>query len=366
MEKSMSINHVKKYVDIVIDAISSIFLPLVNLLCASGIMKGILVLFTTFNFLNETEGAYIVFNAISDALFYFLPVMVALTSAKKFKANIYTAGIIALILVYPSITTIFGAGTSISFFGVNIQPVNYPSNIIPVIMAVGLLHYIEMWLERILPTVIRGFLIPMISLAFITLLSLFVFGPIGTIFGDVLAVGYENIYNLSPLIAGLLLGGLIQVMVIFGFHWSLIPIAITNIALNGSDTILALMGPAVFAQAGAALAVFFKTKDLSFRATCLSATISAMFGITEPAMFGVNLPLKKPMIAVCCAGAVGGAIGGFTGASAISFAFPGLMTIPVFIGNGFVGFLISIVTGFILGFILTMIFKLEVNLPEKD
>lgn len=366
MIQNVFLVRVKKYIDVVINMISSIFLPLVNLLCASGIMKGILVLMTTFHFINESDGAYIVFNAISDALFYFLPVMVALTSAKKFKTNLYTSGIIALILVYPSLTSIFAQGTSISFFGLTIQAVNYPSNIIPVIMAIGLLHFVESWLEKVLPEVIRGFLTPMISLIVVTFISLFVFGPVGTVFGDMLAVGYENIYSLSPLVAGLFLGGLIQVMVIFGFHWSLIPIAITNIALNGSDTILALMGPAVFAQAGATLAVFFKTKDISFRSTCLSATLSALFGITEPAMFGVNLPLKKPMIAVCSAGAIGGAIGGLTGASAISFAFPGLMTIPVFVGQGFVGYLISIVTGLVLGFIFTMLFKFEASPVVKE
>lgn len=364
MDKSMTMNQIKKYVDIVIDTISGIFLPLVNLLCASGIMKGILVLLTTVHVINESDGAYIIFNAISDALFYFLPVMVALTAAKKFKTNLYTAVIVALILVYPTMTTIFDNGEVIPFFGLNIQPVNYPSNIIPVIMVVGLLHFVESWLDKTLPEVIRGFLTPMISLIVVTLASLFVFGPIGTIFGDILAAGYENIYSLSPLIAGLFLGGLIQVMVIFGFHWSLIPIAITNIALNGSDTILALMGPAVFAQAGASLAVFFKAKEKTFRSTCLSATLSALFGITEPAMFGVNLPLKKPMIAVCIAGAIGGAIGGFTGASAMSFAFPGLMTIPVFVGQGFIGYLISIVTGFVLGFIFTIIFKFETHTVE--
>lgn len=361
----MFTQRLKHYVDIVIDTISAIFLPLVNLLCAAGIMKGLLVLCTTFNLLSETSGTYLVFNAISDALFYFLPVMVALTAAKKFKANMYTAGVIALILVHPTLTAAFDSDTAISFFQLNIQPVNYPSNIIPVIMAVGLLHYIETWLEKTLPEVIRGFFTPMISLIVVTLATLFIFGPIGTVFGGFLATGYESIYGFSPLLAGLFLGGLIQIMVIFGFHWSLIPIAITNIALTGSDTILALMGPAVFAQAGAAIAVLIKSNDKAFRATCLSATISALFGITEPAMFGVNLPLKKPMIAVCLGGAIGGAIGGFTGASAISFAFPGLMTIPVFLGSGFIGYLISIIAGLIIGFVGTMLLKFDVTPVKK-
>ncbi|WP_261783083.1 PTS transporter subunit EIIC [Clostridium botulinum] len=148
-------------------------------------------------------------------------------------------------------------------------------------------------------------------------------------------------------------------MVIFGFHWSLVPLAINNIALNGYDTILALMGPAVFAQAGAALAVFFITKNKNLKTVAASASISAIFGVTEPALFGVNLLLKRPLFFVCLAGGIGGAVVGISGSSAISFAFPGLGTIPVFLGLGFKGFLIGCALGFIISFLLTIIFKFK-------
>lgn len=196
--------------------------------------------------------------------------------------------------------------------------------------------------------------------------TLFAFGPIGAVIGDVLAAGYEAVYSLSPVVAGLLLGAVIQPMVIFGFHWSFILIGMNNIAVGGTDTVLALMGPAVFAQAGAALAVMFKSRDRAFKSICLSATISALFGITEPAMFGVNLPRKKPMAAVCVGGGVGGAIAGFSGAQAISFAFPSLASLPVFFGDGFVLYLVSCLVGFAVALAVTMVLPYDEPAAASD
>lgn len=360
-----TLNKNDNFVNTIIDTISSIFLPLVNLLSASGIMKGLLAIALSVNFMNEGEGAYVVFNAMADSLFYFLPILLAFTSAKKFNANPYTAVVIAGVLLYPSLSEYFEASQSINFFSLSIPPVNYPSNVIVIIMAVGLLHYLEKGLNVFLPEIIKGFFTPIISIILVSLTSLFVFGPLGTTIGDILALGYETVYSASPVIAGIILGGVIQIMVLFGFHWSLIPLAINNIALNGSDTILALMGPAVFAQAGAALAVMLKSKDKEFKSVALSASISAFFGITEPASYAVNLPLKKPMIAVCIGGAIGGGIAGFAGSAAISFAFPGLVTIPVFLGNGFIGYIISIVVGFVVSFVITLLWKFEV-IQQKE
>ena len=217
---------------------------------------------------------------------------------------------------------------------------------------------------RILPDLIKGFFAPLICIVVVGLITLFVFGPIGNVIGDGLAAAYEFIYRISPIIAGGILGAIIQPMVIFGFHWSFILVAMNNISVKGSDTILALIGPAVFAQAGAALAVCIKSRDKSFRSICISAVLSACFGVTEPAMFGVNLPLKKPMIAVCAGGAAGGAIAGFSGAQAMTFAFPSLVTLPVFLGKGFGLYVVSCIVGFLTAFLLAMILKYDVVRTE--
>lgn len=348
----------RRVIDVIIDGISGIFLPIVSILSAAGIMKGLLAGAAALELISKTEGTYTVLNAMADSLFYYLPILLAYTSARKFGANPFTAVVIAGVLLYPSLTAIFADQESLQFFGMGVTSVNYPSSAIPIILAVGLLVYVERFCVKVLPEIIRDFFTPLISIVVVSAVTLLVFGPMGTFAGDALARGYSLVYNLSPVGAGMVLGAIIQPMVIFGLHWSLVPLAINNISVNGSDTLLALMGPAAFAQAGAALAVFIKAKDKKFKTLSLSASISALFGVTEPAMFGVNLPLRKPMIIVCCAGAVGGAMAGMFGSAAISFAFAGLVTLPAYLGEGFAGFLIACAAGFLIALIATLLVKL--------
>ncbi|MDO5146033.1 MAG: PTS transporter subunit EIIC [Eubacteriales bacterium] len=346
----------------IIDAISGIFLPIVNLLSAAGIMKGVLAILTTTGVLLTESETYLVLNAMGDSLFYFLPVLLAFTAGKKFGANPFTSVVIAGILLYPSLNTVLEAGNTVRFFGLPLKGVTYHSSVIPIILAAGLLALVEKMLNRVLPDIIKGFMVPLLSILIVGTITLLSFGPVGAIIGDGLAAVYKTIYGLSPIIAGLLLGAIIQPMVIFGFHWSFILIGMNNITVSGHDTVLALMGPAVFAQAGAALAVMLKSKDKSFQSICASAALSAMFGITEPAMFGVNLPRKKPMAAVCIGGGIGGALAGLSGAQALSFAFPSLASLPVFFGPGFGLYLVSCLAGFAVAFAVTMVLKFEVDL----
>ena len=348
----------RSLVNIIIDGISGIFLPIVNILSAAGIMKGLLAGAVALELISKTEGTYTVLNAMADSLFHYLPLLLAFTAARKFGANPFTAVVIGGVMLYPSLTTLFANNEIIEFMGMSIRPVNYPASAIPIILAVGLLVYVERFCVKILPEVIRGFFTPLISVVVVSSVTLLVFGPMGALAGDALADGYRTVYNFSSVGAGMVLGAIIQPMVIFGLHWSLVPLAINNISTGGSDTILALMGPAAFAQAGAALAVFIKAKDKQFRTLSLSASISALFGVTEPAMFGVNLPLRKPMVIVCIAGSIGGGMVGAFGSSAISFAFPGLATLPAYLGDGFGGFLIACTTGFLIALIATLCVKL--------
>ncbi|MBT1165914.1 PTS transporter subunit EIIC [Bifidobacterium simiarum] len=347
---------------VIIDGISGIFLPIVNLLSAAGIMKGLLVILSGTGLLEQASGTYLVCDAMASSLFTFLPVFLAYTAAKQFGANPFTAVVVAGVMLYPNLVAVQSAGTTVTFLGLPILGVKYQSSVIPIIMAVGLLVFVERGLDRILPAMVRGFLTPMIAIVVVSMVTLFAFGPFGKVVGDGLAAGYEWVYALSPIVAGLLLGGAVQPMVIFGFHWSLILIGMNNIAVSGHDTVLALMGPAVFAQAGAALAVMVKSHDAAFRSTCASAGLSALFGITEPAMFGVNLPRKKPMIAVCAGGAIGGALAGFSGAQASAFAFPSLAALPIFVGDGFIVYLISCLLGLAVAFSLALILKFEVDI----
>lgn len=354
----------KDIINIVIDGISGIFLPIVNLLSAAGIMKGILIILTTTRVLSTTSGTYMILDAMASSLFTFLPVLLAYTSAKKFGADPFTSVVIAGILLYPNLVAVQASGKTIDFLGIPILGVKYASSVIPIIMAVGMLVYLERWLNRVLPEVVRGFLTPFLCIILVGFATLFAFGPLGKVIGDGLAAGYEWVYALSPIFAGLLLGASVQPMVIFGFHWSLILIAMNNIAVSGHDTVLAMMGPAVFAQAGAALAVMIKSHDPAFKSTCISAAVSAMFGITEPAMFGVNLPRKKPLVAVCLGGGIGGVMAGISGAQATAFAFPSLVALPIFFGKGFVMYLASCLSGLVVAFLLTLVLKFDVDIVD--
>jgi PTS system beta-glucosides-specific IIC component len=343
----------KNIIDKVIDGISSIFLPFVNHLSACGILTGIIALAISFNYLDSHSDATLILSAMSGSLFWFLPMLLAFTTASKLQVNPYTSVIIAGILLYPQIVHMMEAGKTLNFFGLLIRPVTYHTSVIPIILAVYVQKYVEVICLKIFSPLVRDFLTPLMCIVFVGTITLMFLGPIGVAIGGWLAGGYGAVYSASPLMAGLVLGGIIQMMVIFGFHWSLVPIAISNIAIHGADTILALMGPAVFAQAGAAFAVALKTQDKALRVRGISGGISALFGITEPAMYGVNLPLKWPMVGVCLGGAIGGAMAGHGGCAAVSFAFPGLATLPVFTGGSFSGFFVSILTGFLVSFAFT-------------
>lgn len=351
----------------VIDGISAVFIPIVNLLSAAGILKGVLLILVTLGPVSQESGSYAVLNAMGDSLFYFLPVILADSCAKCFNANRYTAMVVAGVLLYPDLVLLMSENPTVSFFGLPLKSVTYSSTVIPIICAVLLLSKVEAFLEKRLPEVIKGFSLPIISVVVVSLAALLVFGPVGAVVGEGLAAGYNYLYGLSPLIAGLILGGSIQFMVIVGVHWSFVLIAMNNIALTGEDTILAIIAPAIFAQAGAGLAVILKaTGDRgavrSFRSTSVTGIVSAILGVTEPIMYGVNLPRKKPMAAVCLGGAIGGAMVGLSGARARAFAFPSLASLPVFFGEGFVMLLIACAVAFASAFLVSLFLKYDVDL----
>lgn len=203
----------------------------------------------------------------------------------------------------------------------------------------------------------------MFTIAIMVPLTLLAFGPIGNTIGGAIGGIYNTLYNLSPIVAGLVVGGLWEVLVIFGVHWGITPVTVGNYANLGYDTFTGLQASAVFSQAGATFGVFLKTKNKDMKGVSASAAITGLFGITEPAIYGVNLRLKKPMICGCIAGAVGGAIGGAFHAVSWSYNMPGIATLPAYFKAGhltpFIGLVISIVVAFVLGALLTYIVGFE-------
>lgn len=338
----------------IIDKISGIFLPIINILMATAILKGVLILLVSLQVISKADGVYKLLYAAADGFFYFLPIFLAYTAAKQLSTDPFVAMVIGGALLYPDITTHFASGELV-FLGMKVQSVSYASSVIPILLAVGLLYFIEKPLEKYLPELIKGFLNPIICIVIVVPITFLFFGPIGVMIGDVLAKGFFYLYDFNPMLAGAFLGFIIQPMVVVGCHWSIVPVCIANIISYGGDPILPLMGGAVLAQGGSALAVGLMYQNPEDKRIAFSAALAAILGVSEPAIYGVNLKLGRPMLAACIAGGIGGGLAGISGAKAISFAFPSFATAVVYLGEGFGVFIISMVVGFVGGFILTML-----------
>lgn len=341
-----------------IDIISSIFAPLLGVMAGAGILKGLLLLASNFGWLGTKETTYIILMAAADSLFYFLPILLAVTTARKFDGSIYVAVTIAGAMLYPSIIELKTAGAPVHFFGIPVIMMSYSSTVIPIILSVIVMSKLGKLFNRILHESIKNFITPLLLLVIMVPLTLIAFGPFGVYVGNAIASGIVAVFGFSPLLAGAIIGASWQILVIFGVHWGLVPIFINNIAVHGKDGIKPAAAASVFAQTGAAFGVMLKTKNKKLRALAGSATLSALFGITEPAVYGITLPLKRPFIAGVISGAVGGAIIGQAGTQAFASGAPGLLTLPIFYGpggQGFPGLILGISVSFILSAVLTYV-----------
>ncbi|WP_239253860.1 beta-glucoside-specific PTS transporter subunit IIABC [Listeria ilorinensis] len=358
-----------------IDMISGIFTPILGVLAATGMIKGFAAMFVAFGWLSTDSGTYNILYAAGDCLFYFLPIFLGYTAAKKFKGTPFIGMAIGAALVYPTLSgltatdplytlfagTIFESPVHVTFLGIPVILMTYSSSVIPIIISAWFASKVEKWLSGIIPSVVKTFLIPFFTLLIVVPLTFIVIGPIATWAGQLLGAGTMWVYNLSPMIAGLLLGAFWQVFVIFGLHWGLIPIAINNLTTLGYDPVLSMSFAASFAQIGAVLAVLIRTKNKKLKSLSVPAFISGIFGVTEPAIYGVTLPLKKPFIMSCIAAGIGGGIIGFAGTKTYMMGGLGIFGIPNFIKPGsnvdaaFWWMLAAIAIAFVLGFILVMI-----------
>ena len=363
-----------------ISTITSIFTPFLGAMAGAGILKGLLALATYNNMLlSPDSGTYRILYAAGDGIFYFLPVLLAATAAAKFKTNKYVSMGIAMALLYPDMAgllgtqtgeTLLGIPVAAKFLGIPVVSASYASSVIPILLAIWVQGYLERFLEKFMPLSIKNIIIPLIVLMIMVPGTFILVGPVGGYLGEILSKLYLNAYNLSPLAAGLIVGAFWQVFVIFGVHWAFIPIMINNLATPpaglGYDTMLPMLLPAVLGQAGATLGVFLKTKNSEMKSLAGSSVISAVFGITEPTVYGVTLKLKKPFIYACIGGGIGGTIVGFAQVkgfvmslasvlSIVTYIKPGTMTDPAItsnVGAGAAGAFIAMIIAFLLTYIL--------------
>ena len=341
-----------------IQMVSAIFQPILWPMAAAGLFKAFLSMAATFGWMSATDSTYVILSAAADALFYFLPLFLAVTAAKRFKANQYTAMAIAGALVYPSIVAMNAAGESVHFAGIPFSVMNYTSSVIPVIVAVWLQGYLERFLLKVLPSAIRNFMTPLLAMAVMVPLTLLTVGPATIFLANELSSGITATFSFAPWLAGALMGGFWQVFVVFGLHWGLVPVMINDIATTGYSVMMAPLLPAVLAQSAAMLAIALRSHSAKRREVAAPAAFSGFLaGVTEPGIYGVNLPLKKPFYFGIVGGAVGGAIAAMGGSAASSFVFPSLIGLPAFTTVGsFAVLLLGTGIAIAIAFLLTFFF----------
>ncbi|ETY73221.1 glucose PTS transporter subunit IIA [Lactiplantibacillus fabifermentans] len=332
----------------IIGVMTASMIPVIGILAGSGILKGILAALTGFNVLTTTSGTYMVLNAVGDATFYFLPVILGFTAANKMGSDPIVLAIVGAVLIYPAIITAAGKATTaqISFMGLPTHLVSYSASVFPIIVAAWLGKYVEKWLKKVIPLYLRSVFIPILEALILSLIILVGVGPLITMISKGLANAIVTIYNFSPALSGFVIGGLYQTMVIFGLHWGIIPIVINDIATNGHSYLNAILSITMVAQGGAVLAVFLKSKDKKLKEISLAAAISAFCGVTEPALYGVNLKYKRVFVVASIGSAFGGLITGLLrvnnyALSGSLIGFPAFITPGVGIGSNFYGYLIS-------------------------
>lgn len=365
----------KGVLDTLIDIISGCFQPILGPLCAAGIIKGLnalLVFLLGAGF--SASGTYLVLNAIGDSIFYFLPIILGYTAAKKFNVNVVVGMIIGASLCYPTIQTdtLSAAGKAIGtlpmigayytkFLGIPFISGNYTSTVVPVICIVALAAQIQKIAKKYVPEMLQNFFVQFFVLIISLPIGLLVIGPVVGLLTQVLSNFFAALYKLSPVVTALVVGAFWQCLVIFGLHWALVPMAMVNLGNLGFDTILPGMTGTTFAATGIMIATYLKTKDPNKKALAIPATISAFCGVTEPAIYGFLLPEKTPFVFSCIGGAVGGAIMGALNAKMYVMGGLGIFSVVSYISpegeaSGLVAALICGAVSMLVGFLLAFFF----------
>ncbi len=353
-----------------IDIISGIFQPILGIMAACGMVKGLNALFVALHLYSDTCGGYLVLNAIGDGLFNFLPLFLGYTAAKKFNLKPMLGLVIGAIMCYPTIQasalsaggdvlytlftgTMFESSVYTDFFGIPMIAMNYTGTVIPVIFVVYFASRCEKFFNKIIPDLVKFFFVPMLTLLVAIPVGLLLIGPLATFASTLIAEGVMAVRNVSPMLAGAIVGLTWQILVIFGLHWGFIPVYINNIMTHGFDNVMMPFFACTFATSAVVLAIFFKTKNRQIKEMALPNCISGIFGVTEPAIYGILLPLKKPFIISCIAGGIGGGFYGAFNFRKFMMGGMGIFEFPAMIEpDGGMGNLLVAVSGAVLTMII--------------
>lgn len=358
-------------VSILMDTLSGVFTPIIPALAGVGLLKGFLSLSIVLGWLSVKTDTYAILNAISDSVFFFLPFFLAVSTAKKLKTSEYLALAVAGTMMYP---TILDAArgitdkTSFDFFMIKIPAINYSSSVLPIIFAVVLLKYVHKFFRKYIPETLTFMFTPLLTLIVTIPITLWILAPLGTNIGEVIASFFTWLYGVAGPLAGALLAGLMPIIVMTGMHYAFSPIVFQNIGSFGYDN---MVHPAMLvsnaAQGGAALAVSVRTKNKAFKQLAFSAGLSAIFGITEPAMYGINMKVKKPLYIAMGSSAIMGGIATFFSLKTFGLAgIVGLFSIPVFIDANASSSIIIAVLCYILSVLLPFVLTLVIGFDDIE
>ncbi|MBS5063304.1 MAG: beta-glucoside-specific PTS transporter subunit IIABC [Hungatella hathewayi] len=309
-EEEETVQEKKKPLDAFIGIVTSVFTPVLGMLSACGIIKGLLALFVAVGILDGAGGTYNILYSLSDSLFFYFPIILGYTAAKKFGISEFEGLIIGATMVYPSVLSSSALDIS-NIFGIPvIMPASgdYASSVIPVICAVAFAGWFEKKYKKWIPDTVKMFALPLITCLVTVCLTFWVIGPVASAASGLIGAAFMAVYRFSPVLMGAVVGGLWQLLVMFGLHWAITPIMINNVQTIGFDTVMVGMFGASFAQVGAVIAIYLKTKNKRLKTLCVPAIVSGFAGVTEPAIYGITLPKKKPFAITCVIGAVTGGI----------------------------------------------------------
>lgn len=359
----------KSVASAIVDSITGCMTPMIPALTAAGMIKVVMTLLTTFNLVTDTSSTYQVINFIGDAAFYFMPFLIAANAAKVFNVNQSLALIIAGVFLHPNFTAMIASGDPITFFSIPVTPTTYSYSVIPVILMVWIMSYIVKLVDKITPRIVKLILHPTLVILISAPIAIIVVGPLGGIIGDGLAVAIDFLSaKLGFIIVGIL-GAAFPFIVMTGMHHALTPIGLNAVATGGDTLIFVSQVCSNVAQSGASFAVAMRSKDPNMKQLASASGVSAIMGITEPALYGVTLKLKRPVVAAAIAAGIGGIVGGLLQVT-LYIAQNCILALPAFIGEkGMSNFLygvIMILVSFVGAFVLTLIFGFKDEIEEES
>ena len=347
----------------VIGAITAIFQPIIPAICGAGMVKAILAILVFAKWMDTSSQTYVLLTMVADSAFYFLPIFLSFSAAKVFKCDPFLAVVMGAILLHPTFTGLVGVGEPVKFWGIPVRLANYGSAVVPPVIIVFLMSYVEKFAKKIIPNAVKVFMVPLVTFMIMAPVALCAAGPLGSYLGDLLYLLFTFLDTRAGWLIPFLMGTFAPILVMTGMHYSIVPVALAQFASVGYMTILSPgMLASNIAQATATLFVGLKTKNKELKQTALSSSATAYFGITEPSLYGVTLPLKRPLISAMIGGAAAGLWAGVSHMRTYASASAGLLAFPVYICDDMSNVrnaVICVIISFVVTAIASFILKFE-------